>query len=119
MVVIIDDDLAVREATSALLKSIGHATRTFASGEDFLASGCIDDTACLITDVKMNGMSGVELQMRLRQAGHRVPIIFITAFPDEGEQAQALAAGAHGFLTKPCRQEHLIACLTSALAGPA
>ena len=75
----------------------------------------VDDTACLITDVKMPGMNGVELQHHLIARGKRVPIIFITAFPEAGSQAKALAAGAAGFLTKPFSGKSLVDCVNDAL----
>ena len=81
------------------------------------------DTSCLITDVQMPGLSGVELQSRLIADGHRMPMIFMTAFPEERIRARALGAGAFGFLSKPFDEEHLIGCLDRALksddAGPA
>lgn len=117
MVSIIDDDEAVREATKQLVLSLGHAAATFASAEEFLGSGRLHETACLITDVQMPGLSGVELQRRLLAQGHHVPIIFITAFPEERIRARVLKAGAVGFLSKPYREESLIKCLDMALTA--
>jgi FixJ family two-component response regulator len=85
-----------------------------ASGEEFLESGCLSDTECLVTDVRMPGMSGVDLQSRLIANGNRTPIIFVTANPDERTQERALGAGALGFLTKPFSVESLITCLDRA-----
>ena len=114
---IVDDDEAVRVATKDLVRSLGYATETFASAEEFLRSNRIDDTACLITDLQMPGMSGLELQKRLRARGCSLPIIFMTAFPEARARAQALAAGALGFLSKPVDDEALVAYLGDALSG--
>jgi len=114
MISIVDDDKSVREAESSLVKSLGYVTKTFASAEEFLESGRLRDTACLITDVQMPGMSGVDLQSRLIASGHRTPVIFVTANPDERTKKRALGAGALGFLSKPFSEESLIACLERA-----
>jgi FixJ family two-component response regulator len=111
---IVDDDKSVREAEGSLVESLGYVTKTFASAEEFLASGRLHDTACLITDVQMPGMSGVDLQSRLIANGHRTPVIFVTANPDERTKKRALGAGALGFLSKPFSEESLIACLERA-----
>src|SRR5262249_6134896 len=115
LISVIDDDTAVRESTKQLLKSLGYSVATFASAEDFLSSDCKGKTSCVITDVRMHGMSGFDLQHRLKAGGDRTPIIFITAFPEQKLRERALEAGAHGFLTKPYREESLIAYLESAL----
>jgi FixJ family two-component response regulator len=115
MISIIDDDKFVREATEELVRSLGYAAAAFASAEDFLQSEQLSTTACLISDVQMPGLSGIELQCRLIADGRHMPIIFITAFPDERTRARALGAGAVGFLTKPYREESLIECLDQAL----
>lgn len=112
---IVDDDECVREATDCLVRSLGYAAVSFASAEDFLASECLHDTDCLITDVQMPGMSGVELHSRLLADGHRTPVIFITAFPDETVRERVLEAGACGYLGKPFKEESLIDCLDAAL----
>ena len=116
MISIVDDDKSVRNAARALLKSLGYSPATFASAEEFLQSGRLKETACLITDVQMPGMSGVDLQDHLIASGDRTPVIFLTAFPEEELRERALAAGAFGFLTKPLSEESLIACLDKALA---
>ena len=85
---IVDDDESVRQATSALVRSLGYAVATFASAEDFLESDRLDDTACLITDVQMPGLSGVELQSRLIADGRHMPIIGVTAYPEERIRTQ-------------------------------
>ena len=115
MISIVDDDKSVREAATMLVRSLGYATATFASAEEFLESGRLRDTACLITDVQMPGMSGVDLQSHLTANGHRTPVIFVTAYPEESVRARALDAGAFGFLGKPFSEESLIACLDRAL----
>ena len=91
---IIDDDASVRVATNRLVRSLGYIAHTFASGDEFLRSPQLTITSCVIADIHMPGMSGIELQSRLRAQGHRLPIIFITAFPDEGIRARAMDAGA-------------------------
>jgi FixJ family two-component response regulator len=115
MISIVDDDESVRESTKALVRSLGYAARAFASAEEFLGSDP-DGTNCLIVDVQMKGLSGVELQDRLKAEGRRIPIIFITAFADDGTRSHVLEAGAIGFLRKPFSDDKLIHCLDSALA---
>jgi FixJ family two-component response regulator len=117
MISIIDDDESVREATNGLVRSLGYATATFASAEEFLGSARVTETSCLITDVQMKGLSGVELQSRLISDGHQVPIVFMTAFPDARIRTRVMQAGAVGFLSKPFEDESLIACLDRALAA--
>jgi FixJ family two-component response regulator len=117
MISIVDDDAFVRHATENLLLSLGFGVITFASAEEFLESGRADDTSCLITDMRMPGLTGLELQQRLIEEGKRLPVIFITAFFTESLRAQALAAGAVGFLSKPYGEASLIECLDRALAG--
>jgi len=122
MISIVDDDKSVRETTSSLVRSLGLNARAFASAEEFLLSDQLSDTACLITDVQMQGMSGVELQSQLLAQGRHMPIIFMTAFPEERIRKSVLNAGAIGFLSKPFDEECLIDCLDKALgakgAGP-
>jgi FixJ family two-component response regulator len=115
MISIVDDDPFVRSATENLLVSLGYEVITFASAEEFLASGQADDTSCLITDVAMPGLTGLDLQQRLMDDGKHVPIIFMTAFFSQHIRAQALARGAVGFLGKPYRESCLIKFLTVAL----
>ena len=112
---VIDDDASVRTATDNLLRSLGYAVRTFVSAEEFLGSARLNDTSCVIADVQMPGMSGVDLQARLLTRGYRVPFIFMTAFPEETIRARALKAGAICFLTKPFDRLTLIGCLDTAL----
>lgn len=114
---IVDDDESVREATKGLVRSLGYATATFSSAEEYLRSDRVRDTSCLITDVQMPGMTGVELQDRLIASGKRTPVIFVTAFPEENIRARVLEAGAFGYLSKPFNDECLIECLDEALKG--
>jgi FixJ family two-component response regulator len=113
---IVDDNESFRRATAGLIKSLGYAAASFGSAEEFLRSERLDDTACLISDVQMPGMSGIELQNRLAIRGHRLPIIFVTAYPESNVRKQALACGALGFLNKPFSEQELISCIDQALA---
>jgi FixJ family two-component response regulator len=115
MITIIDDDLLVREAAADLISSLGHEALVFASGEQFLASGHLQDTACIITDLHMPGLDGLALQSRLLTEGHRTPIIFITAYPKEAARVRALDGGAVAFLSKPFEEASLINALANAL----
>jgi FixJ family two-component response regulator len=115
MIAIVDDDHAVREAMKVLLRSLGYSASTFGSAEEFLNSEQVNDTSCLITDVQMPGLSGIDLQDRLIAGGHRICIIFITAYSDENVRMRAMKAGALAFLTKPINQHHLIDHLEKAL----
>src|SRR5258707_14219029 len=108
IVMIVDDDESMRRAARRLIKSSGFAVETFASAEDFLGSGRLDATACLVLDVQMPGLNGLELQSRLMSEGHQIPIIFITAFDDENVRAQALRAVAIGFLVKPFQEDDVV-----------
>ena len=114
---VIDDDGSVRAATHNHVRSLGYAVHTFASAEEFLRSSHLGDTSCVIADVKMPTMSGLELQAHLLARGHRLPFIFVTAFSVESDRARALKAGATCYLTKPFDGEALIACLDAALKG--
>jgi FixJ family two-component response regulator len=114
---IVDDDESVREALKSLLESVGYSTKVFASAEEFLRSNNHQETQCLILDIRMPGMSGLELQRRLVAAGFRIPIIFITAHADEEGRAPALREGAVAFLRKPFSEEALLSAVQSALRG--
>jgi FixJ family two-component response regulator len=116
VVSIIDDDESVRMAANSLVRSLGYVTHIFASAEEFLQSPDVHLTSCLIVDVQMPRMNGLELQDALRERGLRIPIIFITAFPKEELKARALEGGAAGFLNKPFDCEALIDCPACALA---
>jgi FixJ family two-component response regulator len=114
---VIDDDPSVRAATNNLLNSHGYVVHTFASAEEFLRSTHRDDTSCVIADVQMPGMSGLDLLTHLRGQGYLAPFIFITAFPEESVRDRALKAGAICFLAKPFAGPILIKCLSTALKG--
>ena len=115
MIAIVDDDEDVRVATENLILSYGLDAHTFSSVEAFLASPCASKTDCVITDMQMPGMSGLDLQATLRQLGCDVPMVFVTAFPEERLQRQAEAFGALGFLTKPFDTRSLMACVDTAI----
>ena len=115
LITIVDDDVMICEATSDLVEAFGFNARTFTSAAEFLNSDCVSSTACLISDVQMPGMNGLQLHRELLASGGRVPVIFITAFPDERERKQALKAGAVCYLSKPFDGESLLSCIRSAL----
>ena len=115
IVMIVDDDETVRRAARRLIRSYGYAVETFVSADDFLASGRLSETACLVLDVQMPGLNGLELQSRLVAEGHQVSIIFITAFDDENARAQALKAGALSYLVKPFEEADLLNSINLAL----
>jgi FixJ family two-component response regulator len=115
LVAIVDDDDSVRGTLKELLRSAGFSSQTYASAEDFLESGHQQDTACLITDIRMPGMSGLELQARLNAEHCRIPTIFITAHGDEEMRFQALREGAVEFLPKPFDDEVLVESVRAAL----
>jgi FixJ family two-component response regulator len=117
MISIIDDDPSIREAMDGLVRSLGYGAWTFASAEEFLQSDCMNDTSCVMTDVQMRGLSGVELQSVLIAQGNCTPIIFMTARPEEQIRRRVLNAGAVGFLAKPFNEAHLIKYLQMALHG--
>ena len=115
LIAIIDDDNALRKSLDNLLRSVGFRTLGFASAEAFLSSNHIHDTTCLILDVRMPDVSGLELQRQLGAANWHIPIIFVTAYADDGARAQALAAGAVDFLYKPFHEEELLNAIDTAL----
>jgi FixJ family two-component response regulator len=118
MISIVDDDESVRRALKSLIHSLGQNAVTFASAEEYLNSEHLHDTSCLISDVQMPGMNGIELQERLAKDGHWTKVIFITGFPDEALRTRALKAGAVGFLKKPFDDHCLIKYLDEALEAP-
>jgi FixJ family two-component response regulator len=115
LVAIVDDDDSVRGALQGLMKEVGFSARAFASAEEFLESGQQQQTACLIADIRMPGMSGLELQAKLNAEHCRIPTIFITAHGDEKMRLQALRAGAVEFLAKPFDDEALLESVRAAL----
>jgi FixJ family two-component response regulator len=115
LIAIVDDDDSMRNAVQGLLKAVGLPSQTFASGEEFLKSGQHRQTACLITDIRMPGMSGLELQAQLNAERCRIPTIFITAHGDAKLRMQALRAGAVEFLSKPFDDEALLESVRGAL----
>jgi len=114
-VALVDDDDLVRTAIQGLLKSVGLPARAYASGEEFLDSGQQHQTACLIADIRMPGMSGLDLQARLNAERCQIPTIFITAHGDEAMRLQAMRAGAVEFLPKPFDDELLLESVRAAL----
>jgi len=114
-VAIVDDDELIRDALGGLMKEAGFSAQAFASAEEFLNSGSREHTACLIADIRMPGMSGLELQSRLNDGQYRIPIIFITGQGDEKMRIQAMRAGAVEFLTKPFDDEVLLDSVRAAL----
>ena len=117
LISIVDDDEAVRVATGALVRSLGYEARTYDSAEAFLRSPDVAETACLILDVQMPGMSGPELQGHLLRGPHAPPIIFISAFPDAEVRDQVVQAGALDLLGKPCDGKALVGAIEAALTA--
>ena len=115
MISVVDDDASVRSAVDNLLSAHGYQIETFASAEEFLRSARPNDTACVVADMQMAGMTGLDLLVHMRSQGNAAPFIFITAFPDESLRVRALQAGAICFLTKPFTAPSLITCLETAL----
>src|ERR1700730_16712738 len=115
IVSIVDDDEAMRAVTCSLIRSLGLTAYGFASAEEFLRSPRLTETSCLISDVQMPIMSGIELQSALISRGYTIPIIFFTAFPDEALEARAMKAGAICFLSKPFESQGMIRCLDMAM----
>jgi FixJ family two-component response regulator len=115
---VVDDDASVRVATLDLLNAAGFACEAFSSGEEYFGSGKTEQTTCLILDLNMQGMNGLEVQHQVVQSGKNIPIIFITAFPEARTRTQALRAGATCYLTKPYSDDELLECLERALGSP-
>jgi FixJ family two-component response regulator len=115
LIAIVDDDVMICEATKDLVETFGFNARTFTSAGEFLNSDCVSSTACLISDVQMPGMNGLQLHRKLITSGRHIPVIFITAFPDERVRKRAVAAGAVCYLSKPFDSERLRSCIRSAL----
>ena len=115
LIAIVDDDASVREAMMSLVRVLGFLAEAFPSAEDFLKSDDLQRTSCLIADVRMPGMSGLELYRRLVASGKPIPTVLITAHSDDGVRARALQAGIICYLTKPFREDDLLGCIRSAL----
>jgi FixJ family two-component response regulator len=117
MISIVDNDESIRQALMGLVRSLGYNATTFGSAEEYLQSGRLQDTSCLITDVQMPGMTGIELQEQLARDGHMAKVIVITGLPDEELRQRALDAGAFGFLLKPFQDSCLIEYLDRAFGA--
>jgi FixJ family two-component response regulator len=117
LVSIVEDDRFFRESMGRLMRSLGYMVDVFSSAAEFLASPRLDETVCLIADVNMPGMTGLELYRRLVDTGHAIPTILITAFPNDVDRARALNDGVTCYLAKPVDQQDLTRCLDAALAS--
>jgi len=115
LISVVDDDESIRDSTRTLLRSVGHRVATFPSAETFLESDALAKTECLILDIRMPGMNGLELQRRLRTSGVGVPIVFVTAHDDQPNRHQAMVGGATGFLCKPFDASVLLTAVETAL----
>ena len=115
LISIVDDDESMREAVKGLMKSLGYRVEAAASAQEFLSSRHLRCTSCLITDMQMPGMTGLELYQRLSTSEKPIPTILITAYPDDGVRERALSAGVIGYLSKPFDENDLLACIRSAL----
>ena len=118
LISIVDDDQLARDGIRELIESLGYNAVAFASAEHFLQSGVIAHTTCMIVDLQMPGLNGLELQEAVRAKGYHTPVIVITAFPNETRRKRALDGGAVGFLSKPFDEACLIRCLTAAIKSP-
>ena len=117
LISVVDDDESVRRTTTLLIESFGFQASAFESAESFLRSGRVDETACLIVDIRMPGMNGLQLQSHLAAAGYSIPIIVITAYENRDSRRRAMQAGAVAFLGKPFRDELLLQTIRAALRG--
>jgi FixJ family two-component response regulator len=115
LIAVVDDDDALRNSLDDLLQSVGFRVQGFASAEAFLQAQPAPETACLLLDVRLPGMNGLELQRQLGGMHWRIPIIFVTAYADDDVRAHALAAGAIAVLSKPCREADLLYAIDVAL----
>jgi FixJ family two-component response regulator len=115
LISVVDDDESMREAIRGLMKSLGYPAVAFASAEEFLSSCQIPRTSCLITDVQMPGITGLELHHRLLAAGKIIPTILITAYPDDSARERALGDGVVSYLSKPFDENDLLICIRSSL----
>ena len=117
LVSIVEDDRFFRDSMRRLMRSLGYTVEAFPSAADFLASPRLSETACLIADVNMPAMTGVELHKHLIDAGHAIPTILVTAYPNDLDRARALDDGVVCYLRKPVDEQHLILCLRAALTS--
>ena len=117
LVSVVEDDRFFRESMRRLMRSLGYSVEAFPTAADFLASTRLAETACLIADVHMPGMTGLELHRRLIEAGHAIPAILVTAYPDEDVKARALKDGVVCYFRKPVDQEQLLRCVRAALGS--
>jgi FixJ family two-component response regulator len=115
LVSVVEDDRYFRESMRRLMRSLGYNVEAFSSAADFLASPRLIETTCLIADVHMPAMTGVELYRHLIEAGYTIPTILVTAYPDDVDRARALNDGVVCYLRKPVDEQHLIRCLRAAL----
>src|SRR5262249_34802072 len=117
LISIVDDDEESREAVALLTRSLGFAVESYASAAEFIAAPLLRRTSCLIADINMPGMAGVELHRWLLAAGLPIPTILITAYPDDTARARAIADGVIAYLSKPCTEDSLLGCVRVALAA--
>ena len=115
LISIVDDDESMREAIKGLMRSLGYRVEALASAQEFLSSRHARRTSCVIADMQMPGMTGLELHRHLLASGKPIPTILITAYPDDGVRERALSAGVVGYLSKPFEEDDLLACIRSAL----
>lgn len=116
LISIVDDDQSFRDSLQRLLRSLGYAVAVFSSAAEFLASPDLATTACLVADVHMPAITGIELYSHLVETGHAIPTILVTAHPDDSVQERMMAVGVKCYLRKPLEEAHLIGCLRSAVA---
>jgi FixJ family two-component response regulator len=116
LISIVDDDQSFRDSMRRLIRSLGYPVAVFPSAAEFLASPRFEATHCLVADIHMPDMTGVELYGHLVRSGHRIPTILVTAYPDDDDQRRMLSQGVECYLRKPLEEAALIACLRSAVA---
>jgi FixJ family two-component response regulator len=119
VIAVVDDDEAIRVALRSLLRSVGYEVRLFADAPSFLADAVMQPPDCVLTDIQMPGMNGLDLQREIRRTMPGLPVIVITAFPEEAIRRQAMADGALGFLSKPFETDTILRCLSEALGEQA
>ena len=117
LIAIVEDDDFFRESMRRLMRSLGYTVEAFPSAADFLASGRLGETACLIADIQMPGMTGLELYARLIEVGNKIPTLLVTAYPDEARRARALKDGIVCYLLKPFDDNDLVDCVRKAVEG--